>query len=317
MDTWLVTGASGFLGRHVLDSLNRSRTGTERIVGLTRAHKDSACPGVEWVSADMLDPRALSLVVAKLRPTRVIHLAGRTSNATASTHYHSNILGTIHLLRSLSGLAHPVRLVIAGSAAELGPVPSHFLPASPELPCRPAPGYGLSKWAASKLVLLAKAPIDGIVGRVFNPIGPGMPRTQAFGRFATLLASAAADPLTLSVGNIDARRDFVDVRDVAAALISIARKGRRGVVYHIGSGRSRSVAEGLDLLIAKSGRDVSIRVDQGASANGPADSVACIASLTQDTGWRPSFAFEQSLSDLWQERITVRRLDLMTIGSAV
>ncbi|MFO0888716.1 MAG: GDP-mannose 4,6-dehydratase [Isosphaeraceae bacterium] len=141
------------------------------------------------------------------------------------------------------------------------------------------------------------------VARVFNPIGPGQPETQAFGGFAARLRSDAPDPLVLVTGDLDTRRDFIDVRDAARALVAVALRGEAGEAYHIGTGQSRTVREGLDRLIALSGRQVSVVVDpNGNGRRGPADSRADIARITARTGWTPRIPFEQSLADLWAER---------------
>jgi GDP-4-dehydro-6-deoxy-D-mannose reductase len=137
------------------------------------------------------------------------------------------------------------------------------------------------------------------VGRVFNPIGPGLPPSQALGRFASLLAEATG-PVHLAVGDLDARRDFVDVRDIASGLFGLALRGRPGEVYHLGTGQSHAVREGLDRLIALSGREVTIEVDPNlARSRGPSDSRADIRKVVEEVGWSPRIAWEQSLADLW------------------
>src|SRR3954465_8481467 len=129
-------------------------------------------------------------------------------------------MATVHLLDALRALARPVRAVLAGSGGELGPVAADDLPVGEDYACRPAESYGLSKWLATTAGLAARPPLEVVVARIFNPIGPGMPPGLAFGRFARRLAEPGPDPLRLTVGNLDSRRDFIDVRDVARALIA-------------------------------------------------------------------------------------------------
>ena len=138
-----------------------------------------------------------------------------------------------------------------------------------------------------------------MVARVFNPIGPGTPPTQAFGRFADRLTDPDADPLNLVVGDLDARRDFIDVRDVARAMITLALHGNAGLAYNVGTGRSHAVGEGLERLIELSGRAVRVSVDPALkSRRGPADSRANIDRILTQTDWRPSISWEQSLETL-------------------
>jgi GDP-4-dehydro-6-deoxy-D-mannose reductase len=169
----------------------------------------------------------------------------------------------------------------------------------------------LSKLLATSAGLAAGPPLEVMVARVFNPIGPGLPASQAFGRFAHQLhagtAAAAARqrpadsaPLTLTVGDLDARRDFIDIRDVARAFVALAERGRAGTVYHVGTGRSRRVGDGLDALIRLSGRPVRVDADPSLMRGGPTDSRADIRRVVSDTGWRPEIAFERSLADQWE-----------------
>lgn len=132
---------------------------------------------------------------------------------------------------------------------------------------------------------------------MFNPTGPGMPAGQAFGRFARLLAEGDG-PLELEVGDLTPRRDFVDARDVARALILLAESSATGL-FHVGTSVSRSINDGLDILSSLSGRTVTIQQNVQRSS-GPADSRADVRKLTTATGWRPEISLEQSLADLWK-----------------
>jgi GDP-4-dehydro-6-deoxy-D-mannose reductase len=251
-----------------------------------------------FLNADLDDPPSVHRAVAELRPEVVLHLAGRTPPADVSSFFRSNVGGTAALLRALDAVRSPCRVVTAGSAAELGPVPDRMLPVGERTPCRPEGPYGLSKWFASQLTVIRSGVVEGIAARIFNPIGPGMPRGQAFGRFAAALASTGPDPMVLRTGNLQARRDFIDARDVASALVALALRGRAGRIYPVGSGRSRNIAEGLDRLIALSGRRVIVEADPASS--GPSDSRADLGAISRDAGWSPGFTFEESLADLWR-----------------
>ena len=244
------------------------------------------CPAARFVRADLEDPESVTRAVGTVRPEVVIHAAGRTPPGESALFYRANTLATVHLLDALRTEARRVRVVLVGSAAELGPIDESALPVGEDQPCRPAESYGLSKWLASCAGLAARAPLEVVVGRVFNPIGPGQPSNQAFGRFAARLAEAR--DATLVVGDVEGRRDFIDVRDVARALIALAERGQAGQVYNIGTSRSQRIRDGLDHLIRKSGREVAIKVESGAIlSTGPRDSRADIDRIVSDTGWRP------------------------------
>ena len=147
---------------------------------------------------------------------------------------------------------------------------------------------------------LARPPLEVIIARIFNLIGPGMSIDQAFGRIAACLALSRDIPVRLTAGDLDARRDFVDVRDAAIALIALALQGQTGRVYHVGTGRSRSIREGINGLVRRAGRPVILASDPVARY-GPRDSRTDNRRIIADTDWRPRFSFEQSLDDLWND----------------
>lgn len=318
MTTWLVTGAGGFLGHHVLDRLLVELEADDRIFALVRPGEPLGREGVEAIEADLLHSAMLEQALATARPDRVIHLAGLTPPAPAHLLFRVNTTGTGHLVAALERFGRPVRLVVAGSAAELGPVPTASLPVGEDTPCRPVGAYGLSKWAAATLALQARPPVETVVARLFNPIGPGMPATQVFGRYAAQLAAPGPDPLTMRVHDLDARRDFVDARDVARALYKLAIAGHSGRIYHVGTGRSRPVREGLEQLLGLGGRAVILEhLPTGASPPLPRDSRARIERIEADVGWRPEVPFARSLADHWTEVGRARRLALITPATPV
>jgi GDP-4-dehydro-6-deoxy-D-mannose reductase len=299
MPVWLVTGSTGFLGRHVLEALARM-PGIELLALGRRSPPGNAVR--TFFAADLEEPESVARAIHLARPEVVIHAAGRTPPAEPRSLFRANSLATIYLLDSLRSLRSPARLVLAGSAAELGPVPKANLPVTEDHPCRPNTPYGLSKWLATRAGLAAGSPLEVVVARVFNPIGPGQPTHQAFGRFAATLASEASEVSKLEVGDLETKRDFVDVRDVARALVVLAQRGRVRTVYNVGTGGSHRVGEGLARLCIRSGRKAELRGGLASTAqSGPRDSRADIGRIFSDTGWRPEIPWEQSLDDLWDE----------------
>ena len=300
---WLVTGGSGFLGRPLIDRLRADRP-DDRVVALGRTRPEAWGPAVEFRPVDLCDADRLAEVVAAVRPDRVVHLAGRTPPSPDEEIERANVGASLNLLAALAAVDRPVRVVLVGSAAELGPVPVADLPVGEDYPAAPVGAYGRSKLRATEAGLRAASPLSVAVARVFNPIGPGMPRSQAFGRFAAELAWGEG-PVRLRVGGLDSRRDFVDVRDVARALIALADPARPAGLFHVGTGQSWRVGEGLDWLIAASGRPVEVEVD-ATIPGGVADSRADIARLVAATGWRPQILRGQSLRDLWDAAVARR-----------
>jgi nucleoside-diphosphate-sugar epimerase len=305
MAVWLVTGASGFVGRHVLGALQRGAPGLSlvdsKVIVLGRRCPET-WPSDCFVAADLSDRDKLPALIQQVAPDYVIHTAGRTPPADDDELYRGNFWATIHLLSALRSMHKPARVVLSGSAAELGPVEPEFLPVDETYLGYPRDAYGRSKYLATSAGMAERPPLEVMVARVFNPIGPFTPPTQAFGRFADRLTDPDTDPLNLVVGDLEARRDFIDVRDVARAMIALALHGHPGLAYNVGTGRSRPVGEGLERLKQLSGRDVRVSVDPALkSRRGPADSRANIDRITAHTDWRPTISWEQSLEELWRE----------------
>jgi GDP-4-dehydro-6-deoxy-D-mannose reductase len=305
MAVWLITGATGFVGRHVLHALASGvdvPPAPESAVMALGRRQPAGWPDSQFICADLEDAASVRRVVADVAPDYVIHTAGRTPPARDDELYRANFWSTIHLMSALRSTRKPMRVVLSGSAAELGPVPPAKLPVGEDYVGCPTDAYGRSKCLANRSGLAERPPMEIMVARIFNAIGPGMAPTHAFGSFAERLRDPGADPVTLTVGDLDASRDFVDVRDVARAMIALALRGQAGQVYNVATGRSRRVGEGLDALMRLSGRSVRVVVDPAIkSRRGPADSCAAIDRIVAQTGWTPSIPWETSLGDLWRE----------------
>jgi GDP-4-dehydro-6-deoxy-D-mannose reductase len=299
MAVWLVTGGSGFIGGHVLARLNTIPDG--RVVALGR-RCPTGWPEPQFVAADLDRPAELAEAIRSTRPDFVIHAAGRTPPASREELYRANTLGTLHLLDALETERPEARVTLTGSAAELGVVDEADLPVGEDHECRPSDAYGMSKWLATCAGVAVSERLGVVVARVFNPIGPGQPRSQALGRFAAELAAGAT---SLTVGDLEARRDFVDVRDVANALVLLAERGRRGRIYHVGTGRSHRVGEALEHFLKRSGRVPEVIIDSRHSSRAALrDSRARVSQIRADTGWQPQIAWERSLDDLLDRAVS-------------
>jgi nucleoside-diphosphate-sugar epimerase len=321
MAVWLVTGATGFVGRHVLGLLTGGVTALSPSDGTVFAlgrHCPPQWPLDRYVAADLTEADTVRRTIEQINPDFVIHTAGRTQPAPDEELYRANFWATIHLLAALRSTRRPARIVLSGSAAELGSVDPVYLPVDESHVGYPQNVYGRSKWLATSAGLAERSPLEVMSARVFNPIGPGTPPSQAFGRFADRLTDAARDPVELQVGDLEARRDFIDVRDVARAMITLARSGRAGLVYNVGTGQSRPVGDGLDRLIDLSGRTVRVSVDPALKSRpGPADSRAKIDRIVNQTGWQPTISWDCSLDDLWHEALARKRPPRMdTVAAA-
>jgi nucleoside-diphosphate-sugar epimerase len=299
----LLTGATGFVGRQILRVLSHAPelavNRDDRLIVVGR-NCPPGWPESAFAAVDLEDANQTRAAIERIAPDVVVHTAGKTPPAADEELYRANFWSTLHLLSALKSLGKTVRIVLSGSAAELGPVSVAHLPVNESYACDPVDSYGRSKWLATKSGLSECLPLEVIVARVFNPIGPRTPPSQALGRFASRLAEPGPDPLELAVGDLNSRRDFIDVRDVARAMVELAHRGRPGQVYHVGTGRSHRVGDALERLVQLSGRSVRLSVDPVLyNRRGPIDSSADVERITTHTNWRPQISWEESLVDLW------------------
>jgi GDP-4-dehydro-6-deoxy-D-mannose reductase len=273
-----------------------------------------AAAGARVVEADLTDPAAAAAVVEGVRPERIIHLAGQASVHQSwldpAGTLRANVLGVVHLLDAVRsrGLRPPV--LVVGSAEEYGPVAPEEMPIREETPLRPASPYAVSKVAQGALALLY-GPAGGlrvVLTRTFHHTGPGRGEAFAESSFARQLAEieAGRQPPVLKVGNLEAVRDFADVRDVVRAYWMLLEKGAGGTAYNVCTGRGRRIRDLLDLLLAASGAKVEVRVDPERLR--PSDVPAQVGDpsrLRAATGWEPRIPLERSLLDLlddWRTR---------------
>ncbi len=259
----LVTGASGFVGRYLVDALRREGADVVACGGPHDA-------GEEHFRIDLADPQTLRAALDAARPAVVFHLAAQTfvpeSLASPLETYEANALGSARLAEAVRAYAAgpPPRIVFASSAEVYGAREPSDFPLREALDLRPANPYGASK-AAAEAILLAESRsfgTDAVIARAFNHIGPGQNERFVVASLAAQLARIAAGaPPQLFVGNLAAARDFLDVRDVVAAYIALARDGERGEVYNVCSGRAVSIRDVLRELIAIAGVPVEVRED--------------------------------------------------------
>jgi NDP-hexose 4-ketoreductase len=296
----LLFGASGFIGRHVATALAREPR-VESLIHVGRGEPANE----HWVRHDLVahDADKLEQLLRVVRPDAVVNCAGSLSGGAASL-VEANTLVTARLIDAVVAATPAARLVVLGSAAEYGVVP-HGRPVAEDDPEEPVSVYGTCKSASSRLVRLAvvDALLDAVVLRVFNPIGPGLPAATLLGTAAAQMRDAlrrGADRIEL--GALGGYRDFVDVRDVAAAVSAAALADNvKEPVLNVGSGRAVSAREAVRRLadVARYGGQIS-EAASASARSGKVDWIAAdLSKITQCLGWAPACSLHSSLKGIW------------------
>lgn len=283
----LVTGANGFVGTHLVACLTAS--GDDVVENAT----------------DITDRNALIAAFTETAPDVVYHLAAQADvGASWSTPVETlrvNVEGTLNVLDA-ARLAGTTRVAAVTSADIYGPVSEVDLPLTEEQRLRPVSPYAASKAAADMLCVQAGLghDLDVVRIRAFNHLGPGQSDMFVASALASRIARAErAGETTIRVGNLEARRDFTDVRDVVRAYRALMDVGRPGEAYHVCSGTDRSVRELADILMSLSSPDITLETDPKLMR--PVDLKVLQGDNTKistDTGWSPSIPIEQTLEDL-------------------
>jgi GDP-4-dehydro-6-deoxy-D-mannose reductase len=313
----VVTGATGFVGGHLVDFVRSEAPGVE-LLGVVRPHGGAVTPpatGLRLLEADLADPQAVDAVVAETRPDAILHLAGQSSPQQSwldpGGTLRANVLGIVHLIDAARRRGLRPALLVVGSAEEYGQADAREMPLSEDAPLRPGSPYAVSKVAQGLLAVECggSAGMRVVRTRTFHHTGPGRGEAFAESSFARQVAEIEAGlrPPVIHVGNLEAVRDFTDVRDVVRAYWSLLEKGGAGQVFNVCSGRGRRIRELLDILLGLARVSVEIRVDPDRLR--PADVPVLVgdpARLKALTGWEPRIPMETTLEDLladWRRRV--------------
>lgn len=302
----LITGISGFVGGYLGEQLLSE--GWE-LHGTCFGDGDRVRKGLRCVLHEMnlCDEKNVRQVIANVKPDCVFHLAAQSSAALSwkkpRLTMDINLGGAINLLEAVRECCPDCSLLLIGSSEEYGAISAHTPKVDENYPLNPTNPYAVSKMAQERLgALYAKAyGMKIMMTRAFNHIGPGQSEQFVVPSFARQIAGIekGLQPPVLKAGNLQAKRDFTDVRDVVRAYTALSRQGTPGESYNIGSGCSHSIQSILDRLIALSSAKVRIETDPERLRPSDTPEIVCDSSkLAQATGWTPVIPLEQSLKDI-------------------
>jgi GDP-4-dehydro-6-deoxy-D-mannose reductase len=300
----LVTGASGFIGRHL--SSYATAAGHE-VVGtyLSEPELSSRIPTdarVVWKRLDLQDGSAVTELVREIAPEAVFHLGAQAyakrAWADPTDTFRTNVLGTIHLYEALRPHPPSRGVLLAASASAYG-IPAR-LPVSEDAPLWATNPYGVSK-ACQEAVSYQYAKNFGlriVRARLFGTTGPGK-SGDALNDFARQVARLEREgrPATLSVGNLETRRDISDVRDAVPALWTVFESGTSDVPVNVGAGTSYSIRSIVDRLVSLAKVPLTVRVEPTLlRPTDEQDNVADVRRL-RSLGHVPRIPFEKTIAD--------------------
>ena len=300
----LVTGAAGFVGSHLVERLTADGADVVAWRRPAASPRPAPSPGVRWMEVELLERRRVRDAIAAVGPAQVYHCAGaaHVAQSWSSTHdtYALNVLATHHLFEAMREVHSRARILVTGSATVYRSSDDVLTEDSPLGPASP---YATSK-LAQELLARRAAQEDGLavlVSRSFNHIGARQDPSYVAASIARQVALIEAGhlPAEIAVGNLEAKRDLMDVRDTVRAYTAMMAHGRPGIPYNVCQGQAVSIRALLDGLVARS--RVPVRVVQDPARLRPNDvplMVGSFARIEADTGWRPAFTTDDTLDHL-------------------
>jgi len=312
----LITGSEGFVGQHLIHFLLQE-TDLELMgsVYYKMAPPAIESPRVQFQKIDLQDEAAVDALIARWRPDFIFHLAGQSFVPYSWKHpwatFDQNVHIQLNFFQAMIRAKLDARILVVGSGDEYGAIQPADLPIDENTPLRPVSPYAVSKVTQDFLgwQYHHSHDIQAVRVRPFNHIGPGQREIFVASSFAKQIAEIEAglrEPV-LRHGNLDARRDFTDVRDMVRAYWLIINQGQAGDVYTLGSGRDISIQELLDTLLGMSTLPIRTEIDPERMRPSDTPVIRCNPAKMQAlTGWQAAIPIHQTLADIlndWREKI--------------
>jgi GDP-4-dehydro-6-deoxy-D-mannose reductase len=299
-----ITGVSGFVGTHLSRYLLAQGwyvAGQDLKITSSASHH---------YQTDLHDRMALRQALVETNPDVVFHLAGILRSEQSEQYYRAHVEGTVTLLDTIVESGLRPKVLIASSSAVYGPGQGSR-PITEGFKLRPVTQYAASK-VAQEVVAIRYLDAVGLpvtCVRSFNLLGPGLSSQMACSAFAWQIAQAEkmGNPASILTGNLNAQRDFVDVRDAVRAYALVAQKGQPGHAYNVASGRAIAIRACLEFMQGQAIVPIDSVVDPARiQKNDIPIQIGSARRLYELTGWKPEFTTEQSLVDLlddWREKV--------------
>lgn len=320
MNTFLITGFSGFVSKHFLEYLEKNHSGAV-VYGLDIQHPDFDYNSFTRITChfrkiNLLDAEAVNEILIECKPDYILHLASYSSVAFSweqpVTAFVNNLNIFLNLVDQIRLLKLKCKVLSVGSSEEYGKVDPAQLPLRENGRVNPISPYAVARVSQEQLsaVYSAGYGLDIVMTRSFNHIGPGQLDKFVIPSFVKkILESNASGQTHIDVGNVSLVRDFVDVRDVVSAYYMLLMHGRKGEIYNICSGNGITLKDMLMLIMKQIGCEMEIRtIDSLVRPNDNEVIVGSFEKIQQELGWKPKFTIEESINDIilfWKNKLSV------------
>lgn len=264
----LIIGAAGFVGHYLIDHIQKNCVWS---IAVTKMPQEKIKKeNIDIFDLNILDREAVSELLERIRPDYIFHLAAQSSVALSWKNpdltVDVNIKGSLHVLDAIRALDYKPRVLLIGSGEEYGHVFPNEVPIMEDNVLRPGNLYAATKACQNMIgkIYADAYKMDIMSVRAFNHIGPNQAPLFVVADFCKQVSEIEAgqkEPI-MKVGNLSAKRDFADVRDVVRAYVMLMEKGKAGETYNVGSGKSIEIAEILRQIISLSDVEIKVQVDQ-------------------------------------------------------
>lgn len=313
--TTLITGATGFVGGHLLEHLLAA--GESNLIATNRSAVwptglAPLAPSIRLIACDLSHAAAVSELLQTIRPDRIYHLAGFADNRASYTQpeecWKQNVGISLYLFEAAAKIVPHARIVTVSTGLIYGEPDGPNQAYDEASPLKPGTPYAASKAAADLMAYqyVKSHNLAIIRARPFNHIGPRQPTEYAVPNFARQIAAVVRENAVpvMETGDLSAERDLSDVRDIVRGYRLLMERGRAGEAYNLGRGEAVSMRSIVDRLIVAAGQPISIR-ERAAVRKGDPNVIRCDAGrMKSELGWTPEYGIDQSLSDILTHWIT-------------
>lgn len=308
----LIIGITGFAGHHLYNLLAKNKNYDIYGTYYQNIRDLDIYTCANLFRCDINDINSIEYVLKECKPEWIFHFGAHVTvfysfNDPISI-FKTNVMGTANLLESIRKINPSCRTLITGSAEEYGKIPQENMPIKETNSLNPVSPYGLSKKMQEELGLFYHKTygLNIIISRTFHYTGPNQPLGFVFPDFAKQIVDIKNGKQDyIKVGNLSAKRDFTDIRDVVSAYVALMKNGKIGEVYNVCSGHSMTIKKVLDIMISYSESDIKVVVDE--TKLRPLDIpdfVGASNKLKKDTGWQEQYSIEETAKDVldfWTE----------------